>query len=31
MALAVFHREIDKYVDDVELARLEQYVFVPLN
>ena len=30
-ALAVFHREIDKYVDDTELARLEQYVFVPLN
>ena len=30
-ALAVFHREIDKYVDDVELARLEQYVFVPLD
>ena len=31
MALAVFHREIDKYVDDAELARLEQYVFVPLD
>jgi DNA uptake protein ComE-like DNA-binding protein len=30
-ALAVFHREIDKYVDDVELARLEQYVYVPLD
>ncbi|HEY7443344.1 MAG TPA: hypothetical protein VH701_13045 [Vicinamibacterales bacterium] len=30
-ALAVFHREIDKYVDDKELARLEQYVFVPIN
>jgi DNA uptake protein ComE-like DNA-binding protein len=30
-ALAVFHREIDKYVDDVDLARLEQYVFVPLD
>ena len=30
-ALAVFHREIDKYVDDAELARLEQYVFVPLD
>jgi radical SAM superfamily enzyme with C-terminal helix-hairpin-helix motif len=29
--LAVFHREIDKYVDDAELARLEQYVFVPIN
>jgi len=30
-ALAKFHREIDKYVDDAELARLEQYVFVPLD
>lgn len=30
-ALAQFHREIDKYVDDVELARLEQYVFVPMD
>jgi DNA uptake protein ComE-like DNA-binding protein len=30
-ALAVFHREIDKYVDDTELARLEQYVFVPID
>ena len=30
-ALAVFHREIDKYVDDTELARLEQYVFVPVD
>jgi DNA uptake protein ComE-like DNA-binding protein len=30
-ALAVFHREIDKYVDDAELARLEQYVFVPMD
>ena len=30
-AAAVFHREIDKYVDDKELARLEQYVFVPMN
>jgi DNA uptake protein ComE-like DNA-binding protein len=29
--LAVFHREIDKYVDDQELARLEQYVFVPIK
>lgn len=29
-ALAQFHREIDKYVDDAELARLEQYVFVPI-
>ena len=30
-ALAVFHREIDKYVGDTELARLEQYVFVPID
>lgn len=30
-ALAQFHREIDKYVDDAELARLEQYVFVPIE
>jgi DNA uptake protein ComE-like DNA-binding protein len=30
-ALAQFHREIDKYVDDKELARLEQYVFVPID
>lgn len=30
-ALAQFRREIDKYVDDKELARLEQYVFVPVN
>ena len=30
-ALAQFHKEIDKYVDDKELARLEQYVFVPIN
>jgi DNA uptake protein ComE-like DNA-binding protein len=29
VALAQFHREIGKYVDDTELARLEQYVFVP--
>jgi radical SAM superfamily enzyme with C-terminal helix-hairpin-helix motif len=29
--LSVFHREIDKYVDDKELVRLEQYVFVPIN
>jgi DNA uptake protein ComE-like DNA-binding protein len=29
--LSQFHREIDKYVDDAELARLEQYVFVPIN
>src|SRR4051812_5371512 len=30
MALAQFHREIGKYVDNTELARLEQYVFVPV-
>jgi len=30
-SLAVFHREIDKYVDDAELARLEQYVYVPID
>lgn len=30
-ALAQFHREIDKYVDDTELARLEQYVFVSID
>lgn len=29
--LSQFHREIGKYVDDKELARLEQYVFVPVN
>lgn len=30
-ALAQFHREIGKYVDDEELARLEQYVFVQID
>jgi DNA uptake protein ComE-like DNA-binding protein len=30
-ALAQFHREIGKYVDDTELARLEQYAFVPID
>ena len=30
-AMAQFHREIGKYVDDTELARLEQFVFVPIN
>ena len=30
-ALAQFHREIGKYVNDEELARLEQYVFVPID
>lgn len=29
--LAQWHREIDKYVDDTELARLEQYVFVKID
>jgi DNA uptake protein ComE-like DNA-binding protein len=29
--MAVFRREIGKYVNDTELARLEQYVFVPIN
>jgi DNA uptake protein ComE-like DNA-binding protein len=30
-ALAQFHREIGKYVDNTELARLEQYVFVSIT
>ena len=30
-SLSKFHREIDKYVDDAELARLEQYVFVRID
>jgi len=30
-ALAQFEREIGKYVNATELARLEQYVFVPVN
>jgi len=30
-ALAQFRREIGKYVDDDEVARLEQYVFVPVD
>jgi DNA uptake protein ComE-like DNA-binding protein len=29
--LSQFRREIGKYVDAKELARLEQYVFVPIN
>lgn len=29
--LAVFHREIGKYVDDDELARLAQYVYVRID
>ena len=28
-SLAKFHREIGKYVNEMELARLEQYVMVP--
>jgi len=30
-ALKQFRREIGKYVDDTELKRLEQFVFVPIN
>ena len=30
-ALAQFRREIGKYVDEKEVTRLEQYVFVPIN
>jgi DNA uptake protein ComE-like DNA-binding protein len=30
-SLTQFRREIGKYVDAAEVARLEQYVFVPLN
>ena len=30
-SLQQFRREIGKYVDDAEVARLEQYVFVPMN
>ena len=30
-AMAQFRREIGKYVDDDEVARLEQYVFVPIE
>ena len=30
-AMAQFRREIGKYVDEEEVARLEQYVFVPIN
>lgn len=30
-SLAQFRKEIGKYVDEKEVARLEQYVFVPLN
>ena len=31
IALLQFHREIGKYVDDDELARLAQYVYVRIN
>ena len=31
VAIAQFRREIGKYVDDDEVARLEQYVFVPVD
>lgn len=31
VALAQFHREIGKYVDDDELARLSQYVYVRID
>ena len=30
-AIASVSQEIGKYVDDKEVARLEQYVFVPIN
>ncbi len=30
-AMAQFRREIGKYVDESEVARLEQYVFVPID
>jgi DNA uptake protein ComE-like DNA-binding protein len=31
VALAQFRREIGKYVDETEVARLEQYVFMPMH
>ena len=31
VALAQFRREMGKYVDDDEVARLEQFVFVPID
>lgn len=31
VALAQWQREIGKYVDDEELARMEQYVYVPID
>lgn len=30
-SLAQFRKEIGKYVDEKEVARLEQYVFIPIN
>ena len=30
-SLDQFRREIGKYVDEAEVARLEQYVFIPMN
>jgi DNA uptake protein ComE-like DNA-binding protein len=30
-AITQFRKEIGKYVDDAEVARLEKYVFVPIN
>jgi DNA uptake protein ComE-like DNA-binding protein len=30
-AITQFRKEIGKYVDEVEVARLEKYVFVPIN
>ena len=30
-SLEQFRREIGKYVNETEVARLEQYVFVPIN
>jgi DNA uptake protein ComE-like DNA-binding protein len=30
-AMAQFRREMGKYVDDTEVARMVQYVFVPIN
>jgi DNA uptake protein ComE-like DNA-binding protein len=30
-AMTQFRKEIGKYVDDKEVARLERYVFVPIN
>ncbi len=30
-AIAQWHREMGKYVDDTEVARMEKYVFVPID